>query len=152
MAQCTDTKIGLIGLLMPPVPPHSHSVATCAPLLSVSAYEHVCFFLAAGFLSLPHPHHFPLFSFACSNFFLFLTMLDPLTSILDDTFEGPSQVVPAWVPDEVDNYDKDYDYTLPPAKLPPHPPSLTTLDSSCTLALSFNKPSLPSGLPKDTIA
>ena len=79
-------------------------------------------------------------------------MSDPLTSIPDDTFEGLSQVVPAWVPDEVDDYDEDYDYTLPPAKLPPHPPSSTTSDSSRTLVLSSNKLSLPSGLPKDTIA
>ncbi|KAN0128815.1 hypothetical protein V8E53_013402 [Lactarius tabidus] len=55
-----------------------------------------------------------------------------------------------------DNEDEDdkYDYSLPPSLAKPtlHPPSVITLVSSQTLALSSSKISKPSGLPIDTIA
>ena len=70
----------------------------------------------------------------------------------DKDFEGTSQVEPAWVPDDADDYDKDYDYTLPsPAKPCLYPPSTSTSDSSRTLAFS-SKLSHPSGLLVHTVA
>ena len=48
-----------------------------------------------------------------------------------EDFEGTSQVEPAWVPDDTNDYDKDYDYTLPsPAKPHLYHPSMSTSDSS----------------------
>ena len=70
----------------------------------------------------------------------------------DEDFEGTSQVEPAWVPDDADDYDEDYDYTLPsPAKPCLYPPSTSTSDSSQTLTFS-SKLSHPSGLLVDTVA
>ena len=70
----------------------------------------------------------------------------------EEDFSGTSQVMPAWVPDDADKYDEDYDYTLPSLVKPhPHALSTSTSDSSRTLAFS-SKLSPPSGLPVDAIA
>ena len=48
----------------------------------------------------------------------------------EEDFSGTSQVMPAWVPDDANKYDKDYDYTLPsPVKPRPHTNTLTLLQA-----------------------
>ena len=70
----------------------------------------------------------------------------------EEDFSGTSQVMPAWVPDDANEYDYNYDYTLPSLVKPrPHALSTSTSDSSQTLAFS-SKLSHPSGLPVDAIA